>query len=60
MAADFDGDEMQLYFMVSPDNNLEISLLSSMQHQLITYENGHNLIGGSPDLEAGIFLTKQF
>lgn len=30
MTADFDGDEMQLYFMVSPDNNLEISLLSSM------------------------------
>lgn len=45
--------------MVSPDNNLEISLLSSMQRQLITYENGFNLIGGSPDLDAGIFLAKQ-
>lgn len=30
MTADFDGDEMQLYFMCSPDNVLELALLSSM------------------------------
>ena len=55
MQADFDGDEMQLYFMASKDNNIELLLLSSMQRQLITYETGTNIIGGAKDLDAGIF-----
>ena len=60
MGADFDGDEMQLYFLTCIANNAEIALLMGMQRQLITYESGKNLIGGCPDLECGMFYIQQF
>lgn len=40
-------------------NCVEISILSSMMRQLITYETGASLIGGCPDLDCGIFYIKQ-
>lgn len=41
--------------MASPMDNCELALLSSMSRQLVSYENGFNVIGGAPDLDSGMF-----
>ena len=61
MGADYDGDEMQLFFVESPWNEVEIALLSSMTRQLVTYENGKTLLGGADskwDIPPGIYHMK--
>ncbi len=51
MNADFDGDELQLYFFSQLTDYTEIAMLSSTLRQLITYETGNSLIGGCPELK---------
>lgn len=46
--------------MASPADQAEIALLSSAMRQLITYENGLNLIGGAQDLPFGIYWLQNY
>ena len=60
MQADFDGDEVQFYFMAGPGNITEIANLLSMYTQMTTYESGKNIIGGAPDVDCGIYYIKLY
>ena len=44
--------------MASPDDNLEIALLSSVYTQFIEYTSNTNIVGGAPDLDKGIYHIK--
>lgn len=41
--------------MASPEDNLEISLLSSVYKQFVEYTSNKNIIGAAPDLDKGIY-----
>lgn len=59
MTADFDGDEMQLFFPYNWRSRIENICLQSIPRQFISYENGLNLIGGAKDLKVGIYNLQQ-
>lgn len=59
MNADFDGDEMQLFFYPSSRSNTEQIALQSISRQFISYETGKNIIGGAKDLKVGMFNIQE-